>query len=67
MLNLKNKNFFQLSALVLLGVLFLGACSIKDDTKSKQIESGDNEVNKIKVATTIFPLYDLAQEIGGHW
>ncbi|HPY08972.1 MAG: metal ABC transporter substrate-binding protein [Patescibacteria group bacterium] len=65
MLNLKNKNFFQLSALVLLGVLFLGACSIKDDTKSKQIESGDNEVNKIKVATTIFPLYDLAQEIGG--
>ena len=68
----KNKILIQFSTFIFIGVLCLSACSINNNTKSNQNDVGSsqtqsetNEVNKIKVATTIFPLYDLVQEIGG--
>lgn len=52
----KTKTFIQFIALIFVGVLFLGACSLKDTSPSS---------DKMKVAATIFPLYDLVREVGG--
>jgi len=62
----KTKRLIQFGALIFFGALLLSGCNIKDRAMTNNnVQPETVMTERIKVAATIFPVYDLVREIGG--